>query len=223
MLTRVSVAVENIAEGEDLFTIPRSSILCLENADLPARLPHVFEDLDQWTAMNIVLIDEYLKGKKSFWKPYYDVLPQAFDTLIFWTKEELDELQASAVREKIGRASADEVFKSSIIPIWKDHATVFEIENGTGSLTDVEVLALAHRMASTIMAYAFDLEKDDSQLRADEDGYATEDDDENVPKGMIPLADMLNANAASNVCLTLHTIDVNADSSRRASSIARGL
>ena len=223
VLTRFSVAVEDIAEGEDLFTVPRHSILCLENADLPTRLPQIFDELAPWTAMNLVLIDEYLKGETSFWKPYFDVLPQTFDTLMFWTDDELAELQASAVRGKIGRASADDVFELYLVPFWKEHATALEKEHDTGPLTEVEVLALAHRMASTIMAYAFDLEKDDSQLHADEDGYTTEDDDEDLPKGMIPLADMLNANAASNVCVFFHMIAVKADSSRHASSIARSL
>ena len=33
---------------------------------------------------------------------------------------------------------------------------------------------------------------------ADEDGYVSEDEDEALPKGMVPMADMLNADADRN-------------------------
>lgn len=193
------VAVENIDEGEELFTIPRNCILCLENSELLRAIPHVFEELDSWTALILVLMHEYLKSERSLWKPYFDVLPADFDTLMFWSESELEELQASAVRDKIGRASAEELFHSTVLPLWKENANVFH-PNDVSQLSDSDLITLAHRMGSTIMAYAFDLEKDDSQVQVDEDGYATEDEEEAMPKGMIPMADMLNANAVFNVC-----------------------
>ncbi|KAI9837558.1 MAG: hypothetical protein M1819_007209 [Sarea resinae] len=190
------VALEDIDEDEDLFTIPRSSLISVENSDLQQKLPNVLEELDPWLALILVLIYEYRKGPESHWKPYFDVLPQHFDSLMFWTPEELAELQASAVVQKIGKESADETFRSQIVPVVQAHPDVFSSDSGL--LSDSYVLALAHRMGSTIMAYAFDLEKDESKQEEDEDGFITDDEDEALPKGMVPLADMLNANADRN-------------------------
>ena len=55
-------------------------------------------------------------------------------------------------------------------------------------------------MGSTIMAYAFDLEKS-SQSKNEEDGWEEDSEDGEgaaLPKGMVPMADMLNADADRN-------------------------
>ena len=51
------------------------------------------------------------------------------------------------------------------------------------------------------MAYAFDIEKsedDDDEGDANDESYMTDDEDEQLPKGMVPLADLLNADADRN-------------------------
>ena len=55
-------------------------------------------------------------------------------------------------------------------------------------------------MASIILAYAFDLDNDDgSATSGTEDDKLVEDDSEEVlPKAIVPLADMLNADADRN-------------------------
>jgi len=170
----------------------------VENSDLSTKAAQVFEDLDPWLSLILVLIYEHLKGHTSRWKPYFDVLPAHFDTLMFWRNAELDELQASAVRAKIGKASADETFRRSLLPVIRQHENLF-FSPGSALVSEDDMMALAHRMGSTIMAYAFDLEKSEAQVEVDEDGYATEDEDEMLPKGMVPMADMLNSNAFFNV------------------------
>lgn len=59
---------------------------------------------------------EYLQGSNSRWKPYFDVLPRQFDTLMFWSEDELKELQSSAVLQKIGKPEADQGFRDEILP-----------------------------------------------------------------------------------------------------------
>ncbi|KAK5020501.1 Ribosomal lysine N-methyltransferase 4, partial [Cryomyces antarcticus] len=49
------------------------------------------------------------------------------------------------------------------------------------------------------MAYAFDLEKSDNENEKDEEGFAEEEEDEWLPKGMVPLADMLNAEPEGDI------------------------
>jgi N-lysine methyltransferase SETD6 len=122
---------------------------------------------------------------------------------MFWTKDELKELQASPVAAKIGRDEADELFRSKVIPVIKNHADIFA---NAGFAADESIaLQAAHRMGSTIMAYAFDLENDEDEDADDEDGWV-EDRDDNTLLGMVPMADILNADAEFNVGPPRHDI-----------------
>ena len=147
------LAKEDIDEDEELFSLPRSSILTVDNSSLPSNLKTELEE--PWFALVLAMVFEYQLGAKSKWKPYFDLLPTELDTLIYWSEQELEGLQGSAVILKTGKEDADAIFKGFIVPIVKKNATTFDAE----SLTDDEILALCHRMASTIMAYAFDLER----------------------------------------------------------------
>jgi SET domain-containing protein 6 len=123
------------------------------------------------------------------------VLPTTFDALMFWNPAELAELQGSAVLDKIGRAEAEEGFKTTIIPFMKTRPDLFPVDNDDA---DCKLIQLAHLAGSLIMAYAFDLGKnDDTEEEADEDGFV-EDDEEDPVKGLVPFADMLNADADRN-------------------------
>ncbi|KAI9864542.1 MAG: hypothetical protein M1813_003031 [Trichoglossum hirsutum] len=208
-------AVDDIAEDEVLFVIPRSAVLCSENSDLKSKMlsadspsnkvQSVFES--PWMELIIVMTYELLQGANSQWKPYFDILPAEFNSLMFWSKEELEELQASAVLGKIGRESTDIGFRESLVPVIKDFPELFRLPSHMrgsttslgSSLSDDEIIALAHRMGSTIMAYAFDLEKvAHEEPDGDDEGFVSDDEDVMVPKGMVPLADMLNADAHRN-------------------------
>jgi SET domain-containing protein 6 len=151
--------------------------------------------------MIVVMIHEYLMGEKSAWANYFRVLPSKFDTLMFWTDSELSELQASAIVEKIGKRDADQSILSMVVPIVRANPLLFPPIEGLSSYDGEEgarvILELAHRMGSLIMAYAFDIEKAEDEEEGDEDGYLT-DEEEHLPKGMVPLADILNADADRN-------------------------
>lgn len=157
------------------------------------------------------MLHEHLLDPSSRWAPYFAILPTDFDTLMFWTDDELAELQASAVRHKIGKEAADAAFREHILPAVRQHKDVFfGPTTGARELPDAEILALAHRMGSTIMAYAFDMEPEggDAGKEVDEEGYASEEEDEALPKGMVPLADMLNADADRNNAKLYYGTDV---------------
>ncbi len=122
----------------------------------------------------------------SKWAPYFKVLPERLDSLVFWSPEELSELQASAVVNKIGRDQAEEIFQRSISKV---------VPEGSSS-------EFFHRVASTIMAYAFDIpesNQDEEEKASEED--LVEEEDEETNMAMIPLADMLNADADNNARL----------------------
>lgn len=196
-----------------LFTIPRRSIINVETSALRAQLPALFADegisrgaaddddpsssqLDSWSALILVMLYEHLLGGRSAWTPYLDVLPATFATPMFWSGDDLGGLQASATVGKVGRESAENMFRGILLPAVRAHADVFV---GSAALSDEQLVALAHRMGSTIMAYAFDLENEDEE-DGEEDGWV-EDRDGKAMMGMVPMADILNADAEFNVSL----------------------
>nr|POE56559.1 ribosomal lysine n-methyltransferase 4 [Quercus suber] len=185
---KLAVATQAIAEDEELFSIPRSAILTPETSALPvaARLE------DPWLSLITAMIYEYSLGASSRWSPYLAVLPTDFDTLMFWSDDELKELSGSAVVGKIGKKSADKTLTEHVLPIVKDQFNL--------GLNDREILALAHRFGSTIMSFAFDLENPASAPSRNQDDEWEEDAEELevLPKGMVPMADMLNADADRN-------------------------
>ncbi|KAF2659072.1 SET domain-containing protein [Lophiostoma macrostomum CBS 122681] len=198
------VAAQDVDEDEILFRIPRSSVLCVENSILSKEIPKAtFDTLGPWLSLILVMLYEYENKSASNWAPYFNVLPMEFNTLMFWDANELEELQASAVRTKIGKESADENFKKELVPVIKEFAEVFFSGDGHAraraeEMSSPENLLLMHKMGSLIMAYAFDVEPGNVHKDVDEDGYASEDEDDALPKGMVPMADMLNADADRN-------------------------
>lgn len=205
------VAKQDIPEDTALFTIPRDLIINVHTSKLAEKIPEVFDDstneddeedevepLDSWGSLILVMLYEYLQGASSRWKPYLDILPQTFETPIFWSEAELKELEGTSLTtEKIGKKESDSMLRSRILPIITKHPEVF-YPKGAPRLDEQELLALAHRMGSTIMAYAFDLENEGDQSEDEEDGWV-EDREGKTLMGMVPMADMLNANAEFNV------------------------
>ncbi|KAH7406291.1 SET domain-containing protein RMS1 [Phaeosphaeria sp. MPI-PUGE-AT-0046c] len=202
------IAIQEIPEDTTLFTIPRNAIINTETSELGQKIPGLFdttfdendedaEPLDSWGSLILVMLYEYLHGEASRWKPYFDVLPQTFDTPIFWTDAELKELQGTCLTpEKIGRQESDNMLRTRILPIVANNSSIFYPE-GAAQMSEDDLLALAHRIGSTIMAYAFDLDNGNEQSDDEEDGWV-EDRDGKTMLGMVPMADILNANADFN-------------------------
>jgi N-lysine methyltransferase SETD6 len=112
---------------------------------------------------------------------------------MFWTPSELEELQGSAVKNKIGKAAAEEKWKTTIVPFMQRHPEVFPVDAFN---SDIKLLELAHMAGSLIMAYAFDIGEDGNGQEG-EDGFI-EDDEADPHKALVPFADMLNADADQN-------------------------
>uniref|UniRef100_A0A093XY31 Ribosomal lysine N-methyltransferase 4 n=1 Tax=Talaromyces marneffei PM1 TaxID=1077442 RepID=A0A093XY31_TALMA len=195
------VARSNIQEGEDLFHLPHHIVLMVKTSRLNQILADDLKNLGPWLSLVVVMIYEYSLGEQSNWKQYFQVLPSKFDTLMFWSEEEFSQLQASAVVDKVGKRDAEEDIFEKVLPLVRAHPDLFPPIDGVMSYDDdtgaQALLELAHRMGSLIMAYAFDIEKAEEEESEGEDGYLT-DDEEQLPKGMVPLADLLNADADRN-------------------------
>lgn len=127
----------------------------------------------------------------------------------------------------MGKDDADESFTRSLLPIvqrypelFGSHAQAFSSPNARTAL-----LELAHRMATLIMAYGFDIEPEMSSEEDDDD----EEEGEEISgaangsaqfvyklnKGMVPLADLFNADGdRNNVCLCFARPSKQADRTR---------
>ncbi|KAI6709134.1 hypothetical protein PZA11_002752 [Diplocarpon coronariae] len=182
------IAQSDIEEDEVLFTIPRSAVLNTATALRSTDTSNCTSILDMpsWLALTAIIMAEGHQDH-SKWGPYLALLPQKLDSLVFWSESELLELQASTVVSKIGKASAEEMFSLHISPLGLDQA-------------DIE---MCHRVASIIMAYAFDIPEKQSpgeneNAREGDDLVSDDDEDDKTVLSMIPLADMLNADADRN-------------------------
>ena len=202
-----SVAVSDIESDEELFAIPHAVVLSMHNSDLQQHVTDSLESFGPWMSLIVVLIYEYLRKEKSPWSAYFRVLPTTFNTLMFWNSAEIAELQGSAVVTKIGKEEAEESWRNTIIPFMQEHSELFPVTTSecsgctthTATQAEDQLIKLSHMAGSLIMAYAFDLgsqhksETEDSE----QDGFVA-DDEEDPLKGMVPLADMLNADADRN-------------------------
>lgn len=206
------MAAEDIAPETILFTIPRKAILNVETSDLPRKLPAVFNaenvdstdgveelGLDSWSALILILIYEFLQGERSFWYPYFMVLPSTFETPMFWTDDDIETLQGSVMRDRIGKDDAESMFRANVLCHIRENSDLFP---SSANMDDSELILLAHRMGSTVMAYAFDLENEEEE-EDEEDGWV-EDKEGKSMMGMVPMADILNADAEFNVRMLSH-------------------
>lgn len=203
----MAVALEDIPADTVLFTVPRNGIINMETSELKEKLPDVFlrpdevmevddkPQQDPWSSLILVMMFEYFKGDGSKWKPYMDVLPASFETPMFWSDAELNELQASATRTKVGKTDAEEMFHAKILPVLRANPETFP---SSQSYSDEDLVKLAHRMGSTIMSYAFDFQNEDEEDEEDEEEWV-EDREPKSTMGMVPMADILNADAEYNV------------------------
>jgi len=194
------VATADIEEDEELFSISQSDLLTVQNSSLQQVKPILLERLDAWNALILCMIHEDGQGQDSKWWPYLQVLPNNFDTLIYWSPSELAELEGSAVLDKIGKDAADASFIKILLPIVQQNpdlfgrfSTEFDGPNAPNVL-----LELAHRMATLIMAYGFDLEAEDSSSDEEEEVDGSSQSAYELNKGMVPFADLFNADGHLN-------------------------
>lgn len=146
------------------------------------------------------MIHEDGQGQDSRWWPYLQILPTNFDTLIYWSPSELAELEGSAVLDKIGKDDADASFTKFLLPIVQQDPDLFGrySKNFGGNDAKAVLLELAHRMATLIMAYGFDLETETPSSDEEEEMDGSSQSAYELNKGMVPLADLFNADGDMN-------------------------
>ncbi|KAJ7282755.1 SET domain-containing protein [Mycena rebaudengoi] len=222
---RGAVALKNIPEGHVLFSIPRNLVLSTETSSLPDRVGQ-----EHWRAMKLHLswaglilcmMWETAQGADSRWSKYLDSLPATFDTPMFWSDVELEELKGTSVVGKLGKADAERDYAEKLLPMVESRPDIFSPDARSTYYT----LEIYHIMGSRILSRSFDVGKDDAEERDEEDTAANtshgsgmdvdvpedeadvqegsdnvgeEEEEEEPPSvSMVPLADMLNARYGS--------------------------
>ncbi|KAF7315884.1 Ribosomal lysine N-methyltransferase 4 [Mycena indigotica] len=225
---RGAVALRDIPENHILFKIPRKLLLSNETSPLPALI-----GLEQWRARKmhigwagliLCMLWEAAKGQESKWAPYLDSLPTTFDTPMFWSEGDLEELRGTSISdlfklEKLGKADAEKDFHEKVLPLVQSRPDIFLAP------TTFYTLQRYHIMGSRILSRSFDVEKNEedneneaantsvgSAMDVDSDhppttneheetgsdGEAEDDEeDDSIVVSMVPLADMLNARYGS--------------------------
>lgn len=215
---RAVIALESIAPDEDLFKLPRSTLLNVENCSLVRDVPGALEkllDLSQWEALVIVILYEWIIKTDSPWKHYFDVLPlndsknYLFDQLMFWSETELEALKPSLIVDRIGKDKAADMYAKLVPSVIADIIGLTQLQNVTFD-------QFIH-VATLIMSYSFDVEipKENEEEEEEEDEEEDMADDSCVRdsgyfKCMVPLADTLNADThkhnASLMYTSLHLV-----------------
>jgi N-lysine methyltransferase SETD6 len=145
---------------------------------------------------------------------------------MFWNEAELAELEASSVLQKIGKAKAEEDFRQKAWNFMMADLEFFEVDGDDEDEWEEHAVRLCHYAGSLIMAYAFDIDRDDEDNEKDQtifDRDELQSDDEDEPlKGLVPFADMLNADAyRNNVCRHCMDFDCTTDTVYRLDSFKK--
>ncbi|GAA5869697.1 hypothetical protein JCM16303_000551 [Sporobolomyces ruberrimus] len=190
---RGAVALQDIEADTPLFSIPRSILLTTSTSALPSLLPpEEWQELSGWTPLILSMMYERLRT--STWTPYFDLLPAegSFNSLMFWTQDELNELTGSTVLSKIGKVEAEQAFEETVKPFIEKHGKVF------GDSKDY-TLDLFHYMGSLVLSRSFHVDhkaKDDAEDEGEGEDSDEEEEEERedvADVAAVPFADLLNA------------------------------
>lgn len=189
-VNRCIIAVDNIEEGEVLFSLPRNVVLNVRSSDLTKDNFKIREcllsEIGDWEGLVICLYYELrVLKEKSRWWPYLKMLPlrRELDSLMYWSEEEIAKLRPSFIVSRIGKESAQKMYDRVI-----SHVSEWDIES-LKQMTWDEFLYVA----SIIMAYSFDSEQNSQDSEAEEVEDSEMQTQGGYIKCMIPMADMLNS------------------------------
>ncbi|EJD02658.1 SET domain-containing protein [Fomitiporia mediterranea MF3/22] len=226
---RAAIALQDIPEGHTLFSVPRSLTLSTHTSELPKLIGEAaWKSLrlnKGWVGLILCMMWEECRWTDSKWCGYFNILPRAFDTPMFWTGDELKELDGTDVLGKIGKEQAERDYYEILNPAVRTRPDLFD----PGHIASFYSLENYHVMGSRILSRSFHVEKwkeqtpgsqsrasselhengdcmdiDDessnlSAVGAENGGDDDSDDEAENPSdiAMVPMADMLNAQYGS--------------------------
>lgn len=88
-------ATRDIKKGDPIITVPRKLILSEELLGSKMSLFHFEPKIMSNLKLTYVLIREKVKPE-SFWKPYIDLLPEKYSTVLYYTVNDMQELKGTS-------------------------------------------------------------------------------------------------------------------------------
>lgn len=173
---RGAIALQDILENHTLFTLPRSLTLSTQTSTLPAAFgleawrKHKLHK--GWVGLILCMMWEEAQGNKGKWFTYLASLPTQFDTPIFWSDEELQELRGTAVVDKIGRDEAERDYREKLAPAVKTRPDLFSSDQ----IDTWYTLHRYHITGSRILSRSFNVEKWEGEVEQEAE-YVPEEDD----------------------------------------------
>ncbi|KAG9309236.1 hypothetical protein JVU11DRAFT_10716 [Chiua virens] len=167
---RGAIALCDIPKGYTIFTLPRTLTLSTRTSPLPSLF-----GLDAWRAhglhkgwVGLILCmmweDAWAHESdvvnvgvqrqddiRTTWGSYMRILPTEFDTPMLWNAEELEELQGTAVVDKIGRDDAERDYSEKVVPAIQTSLVLFPPSHHGTWYT----LEAYHRAGSRILSRSF--------------------------------------------------------------------
>ncbi|EIW83379.1 SET domain-containing protein [Coniophora puteana RWD-64-598 SS2] len=156
---RGAFALQDIHEGTTLFSLPRELTLSLRTSTLPSLLGvdrwKEFGLNKGWVGLILCMMWEESRGVESKWDVYLSSLPSTFDTPMFWSAEDLEELKGTAVPDKIGRNDAEKDYREKLVPAVQSRPDLFPLD----TLDRFYSVERYHIMGSRILSRSFHVEK----------------------------------------------------------------
>ncbi|GLJ51996.1 hypothetical protein SUGI_1105260 [Cryptomeria japonica] len=87
------VAQRNISQGEVVLEVPKKIWISMDTV-YASEIGKLCQGLRPWVAISLFLLREKSK-LNSPWRPYLNILPETLDSPMFWSEEELAELQGT--------------------------------------------------------------------------------------------------------------------------------
>ncbi|KAI0358637.1 SET domain-containing protein [Trametes cingulata] len=154
---RGAVALQDIPKGTVLFTIPRNLTLSTRTSSLPSLMGNGWKSHglhEGWAGLILCMMWEESRGSQSRWSGYLAILPNAFDTPMFWGEDDLQELQGTAVVDKVGREEAERDYYNKVVPAIESRPDLFPQEKRSTYFS----LERYHLMGSRILSRSFHVE-----------------------------------------------------------------
>ncbi|CAK9779791.1 SET domain-containing protein [Cutaneotrichosporon oleaginosum] len=188
-----AIATRPIAAGTPLFHLPLSYLLTPWTSALGPALAadggkEAWESLADkgWAPLILAMMYESSLGDRSKWAGYLKTMPSEFGAPMWWSDEELEGLKGTDIEDRIGKASAHELYSTTLEPLMRSHPAVFPP-------SEHFTLHSFHVQGSRILSRSFTVPRTRAggpPPGTDEDGDEEEEDEIAV---MVPMADMLNA------------------------------
>ncbi|KAG1736035.1 hypothetical protein EDB19DRAFT_1928708 [Suillus lakei] len=177
---RGAVALQDIPENRTIFTLPRSLTLSTQTSTLPsvfgleAWRKHKLHK--GWVGLILCMMWEEAQGNQGKWITYLASLPTRFDTPMFWSDEELQELQGTAVVDKIGRDEAERDYHEKLAPAIKTRPDLFPSDK----IDTWYTLHRYHITGSRILSRSFNVERWGGEVEQDAEHDSEEDSNEDA-------------------------------------------